>query len=721
MKKLLYLFLALPMTTMAQTDILDARTNYGIDDEVTVTGIVTNDGSLGTVRYIQDGTAGIAIYPGNDWDSFDEPMPGDEITVTGVLSEFMSLLEVGPDLSAVTINSSGNDLPEPELITPDVIDETFEGELVRVEEAVFDNGGVTVQGNSTYSYVAGGQSGIIYVRTTNPLVGTILPFGEVELTGIISQFSDNADEGYQLLPRGTTDIILSSAVNIASPVDQINIQTTSFDLAWTTDIAIDAKVLYGLTPDLGMEVIDDNMVNDHQVEIPNLEPGTIYYAKVMSIFEGDTAQSTVQAYATVSNSSGDMLAYFVGSVDNSVATIEEAVSLGADMNDTIAAYIIRAEHTVDMAIYNINNSVIVDAINEANQNGVQVRYIAEGQNANIGIGDFDAGIPVQYREDGEGSGMHNKFIAIDADFEDQAFLLTGSTNLTTNNLVDDFNNLIIFQDQSITRGFRLEFNEMWGGDGDTPDDDVAAFGADKSIDTPKKFIVGGSPVEVYFSPSDNATGAISNAIYTAEFDLEFALLTFTRDELADAVIDMSSIFLQPRGIIEQTNTTGSEYENLLDADIEVYSHQGIDGQLHHKYCIIDHSQEGADPMVITGSHNWSSSAENINDENTVVVHDARMANIYYQEFIARWQGVVGIEEEAGNAFGMYPNPAEDLVSLKLTVGDYVRVINSAGQVVKELFADQPIMQVSTSSLGQGIYFVEVNSQKAKSTQKLIVR
>ena len=84
--------------------------------------------------------------------------------------------------------------------------------------------------------------------------------------------------------------------------------------------------------------------------------------------------------------------------------------------------------------------------------------------------------------------------------------------------------------------------------------------------------------------------------------------------------------------MENINDTGSEYETLLDAGIEIYSHQGISGQLHHKYAIVDHSQALPDPTVVTGSHNWSTTAETTNDENTLIIHDERVANLYYQEF-----------------------------------------------------------------------------------------
>ena len=46
-------------TSVAQENILDMRENYNIGQTVTVTGVVTSDDNLGSVRYLQDATAGI--------------------------------------------------------------------------------------------------------------------------------------------------------------------------------------------------------------------------------------------------------------------------------------------------------------------------------------------------------------------------------------------------------------------------------------------------------------------------------------------------------------------------------------------------------------------------------------------------------------------------------------------------------------------------------------
>lgn len=730
MKNLLTLFLAtLSGFAFAQTDIFDARTNYNLGDEVTVTGIVTNEGSLGSVRYIQDATGGIALYPGFDWGTFDEPTIGDEVTVTGLLTEFNGLLEVGPDLSVVTINSQGNPLPEPLNVTPGEFEEDLEGVLLTVEGATFDQGGTIISGNTTYDFTALGENGVIYVRNGNYLIDAILPAGEVTITGILSQFDpDNSGDGYQLLPRDTDDLVPSSAINIASEVEQIDITQTSFSLTWLTDNAGDSKVEYGLTPALGEEVFSGDATTDHELEISGLTPGTIYYAKVISTAGEDMTESPVLAFATVSESSGDIIAYFNHPVDNTVATEELALNIGAGMNDTIAAYITRAQHTLDIAAYNINNSVIVDAINEAQENGVDIRYIAHSGTANIGIDNFNAGIPILYRPDDEGSGMHNKFLVMDAEYTDLAFVLTGSTNLTTNNLVEDPNNLIIFQDESLAKGFTLEFNEMWGSDTLEEDEDNAKFGPNKDVNTPKKFIIGGSAVDLHFSPTDGTTRAILDAIETVEYDLEFATLAFTRNDLGDAVEAFgTNFFVNPIGIIEDINTTGSEYQDLLDAGIEVYSHQGIGAQMHHKFAIIDHSQPAADPIVVTGSHNWSSSAENINDENTVLVHDARIANVYHQAFRGMLIDMgVNIEEQAdGTSLLVYPNPFTDMLFIQKDGGFFqnatLQITDLSGRTIAREILSGGTLQLSLQELPTGMYILQVEENGQSTTSQIIKR
>ena len=54
---------------------------------------------------------------------------------------------------------------------------------------------------------------------------------------------------------------------------------------------------------------------------------------------------------------------------------------------------------------------------------------------------------------------------------------------------------------------------------------------------------------------------------------------------------------------------------------------GNDAKLHHKVIIID------ERIVITGSYNFSKSAEVRNDENLLIIFDSALAQIYLDEWV----------------------------------------------------------------------------------------
>lgn len=705
----------LSASLVAQDNILDVRQNYNIGQIVTVIGVVTSDDNLGSVRYLQDATAGIALYPGQDWSAWEAtPQIGDSLSVTGEITEYNGLLEVGPNLTEVSFFGQG-ELPEPLEITPAQMGENLEGQLVRINGVTFPLAGTFITGNNTYDFTASGEFGVIYVRTSNTLVGEELTGCEVDMLGIVSQFSFDGFGGYQLLPRGPVDLIPASALCFTSPVIQSDMATTSFTLSWTTDLACDGVIEFGTTEALGEVTPGGTNTPTHTASLTGLEPGTIVYARaVCTLEDGSSASSAIRPYATVSESSGDIHVYFNGPVDHSVATDELALSLGADMNDTVAAWIMGAQHTLDVAAYNLNDQTVEDAVNAAAANGVQIRWIYEGQNANIGLSSLDASVVVHPRTDGEGSGMHNKFIIGDADHAESAFVLTGSTNLTTGQLVSDLNNVIVLEDQSLARAYELEFEEMWGAEGMTPNAANARFGTDKTWNTPVDFVVGGSPVELYFSPSDGTTAAIQAEIEAANANFEFALLTLTRDDLGDAIVELNqSFFVSPIGVIEQVNVTGSEFDNLISNGVQAYHHD-ISGDCHHKYCIIDHSAVESDPMVITGSHNWSSSAENVNDENTVIVHNARVANLYHQEFrgiINALSGGDAVRDADIRRWMLTPNPARDQVWIRgLEPTDLVQLLDAGGrQIDVDVLRQGSVSQLELGTLAPGIYHVVVTA------------
>lgn len=716
------LILILPFAVQAQIPIAEAR-DLPIGSVVTVNGIITAGNELGTVRYLQDGTAGIAAFPGAGSQPGFAPARGTDITITGELTLYNGLLEITP-VTSFTINSTGNTLPVPQQITPQQLDESRESELVRINGCLFDEAGGTFS-SGTSGFTSNGQAAVIYLRGGHPLVGTTIPWGEVDLVGITSQYAPDepAIGGYQLLPREAADLIASSTITFNGPVLQTAIVPDGFTLQWPTNLAGDSHVSYGLTPALGSEALNTGNTIAHSVALSGLQSAAFYYAQCWSVDGNDTTWSSIGLYSTASAIAGDIKVYFNHSVDHSVATGPLANDIGDAIEDTIRAYIDRAQLTLDYAVYNTTTNSIVAALNDAHDRGVQVRVIAEGSNSNSALDNLDPLIPRLFRTDGEGSGMHNKFLSIDADIPEAARLLTGSTNCTGQSLFTDANNLVVVHDQALARAYRLEFEEMWGSNGPQPNAGNSLFGWDKSDNTPHLFNVGGSLIESSFSPSDGTTARIASALHSVDEHIEFALFAFTSSLLADALIEEQSQGASVRGLLDEDQLDEWIMDQLLDGDVNVLLDGDPDALLHHKYAIVDRDVAGGDPLVITGSHNWSYSAETINDENTLIIHDAAVANQYYQEWSARWglvSAVPGLNATAAGTI-IAPNPANDILRVRTNgVAKSFSILDAAGRVILEgpIASTESVLDVS--HLAEGSYTLVTRSNERRSSARFVI-
>ena len=686
-------------------DIATAR-SQGVGATVTVTGIVTNGDELGPIRYIEDATAGLAIY---DPTVMTGVLRGEEITVSGVLVDYNGLLEMQP-VNSLAINSSGNSIT-PQLVTPLQIGEATEGELIQIDNVIFNNGGALFT-IGTHDFDSNGESGKIYIKAGSPLENSMIPMGAVTLVGISSQytFSVPANDGYQILPRDSSDIIPTGALLFTSAVTQSNITTTSFDLSWTISDSSSTNCNYGVTSSLGTIINNGGSTMTHTISLTGLNPATFYYVECFSINGNDTAFSSVGLYSTASTSSGVIRPYFNHSVDNSFSTGVDAQNITTYFNDTIKAYMDLAQNTLDICVYNASDATIATAINDAYDRGVSVRYIADDDVVNSMLSSLNPNIPILYRDPGVAGIMHNKFIIIDANSTNNAWVMGGSCNWSNpSNLFNDYNNIIFIQDEAIAKAYTLEFNEMWGGN----------FGANKMDNTPHKFIVGGKEVEVYFSPSDQTTAQINKVIKDVDYSFEFGLLSFTRDDLAQTIIDKNAEFgVGIRGIIEDENSTGSEFANLQSNGVNMRSHSGVPNSLHHKYAIADANVAASNPCVITGSHNWSNNAENNSDENTLIIYDPTIANIYLQEFEERWAELNttnGINNLIDINISVFPNPSKGKINILTDLEiKLIKLYNVDGKLI--LNTTSPNFTINNI----GVYFVKIITDQGLSVKKIII-
>ena len=727
------------LSASGQVITIEEARSTSLGSTVTVKGIALNGAELGSIRYLSDNTGAIAAY---DFSLFTDIIGGDSIEVTGVLYDYNGLLELSP-VTSVTLINTGNPLPTPEVVSiTEGWDESYESKLVQVTGVTFTETGTFSTGGSgtNYDITNGSETAEIRVNTTTNIDGTAIPEEEVSITGIMAQFAPSGTGGYQLLPRDLTDF--STGGNppvIASSLSQLNITTTSFTVEFETLYDGNTIVDYGLSPsELTSTVSNPALTTSHSIELPDLEPGTIYYVQAISVSASDdTSRSSVAAMATQSNSTGEMRVWFNNPVNNSVATSENA-QYNPNFVDTIIWHIDHAQYSIDMAIYNIDNeNNIINALNDAYLRGVNVRFIADdGVNdgawttLNIGPGK-KVKSPTGETPDGGFYGiMHNKFIVIDAVSTDpnDPWVISGSTNMTDAQLKIDKQNMIAIQDQSLARAYVLEFEEMFNGN----------FGPLKSNNTPHEFIIDGKRVELYFSPSDDTETYLKRVIEEADHDLYFAVFTFTRFGIAYDIEDAIESGVFVAGIWDQTDPDNPLAIEILESAMPETLFEASGSPIfHHKYMISDPFCPQSDPVVFTGSHNWSSSAQTRNDENTLIIHDSIISNIYYQEFSQRYMEEGGVEIIDGYCdfvsiepisenldWSFYPNPASEIVIVD--VSEYLNqdavltIYTLTGQTYASYNLISEYITVPVNNLENGIYLIVISDQNGKSMQRLVI-
>lgn len=286
--------------------------------------------------------------------------------------------------------------------------------------------------------------------------------------------------------------------------------------------------------------------------------------------------------------------------------------------DKLAAFIRSAERTVDVAAFELESPEIRDAILNAHAAGRQVRVVTDSNYKDEpDIKALQAaGVPVI---DDERSGlMHNKFVVIDEGTPDAA-IWTGSMNFTENGVERNNNNALILRSPELAENYGTEFREMF---------EARSFGRTSPNVVPHPEVtVGHSRIETYFAAEGDVAGHVAEALATAQQSIHFMAFSYTHDDINTVVMGKMAEGVKVRGVFDNTQAGSkhSKYHDLKAAGADV-KRDGNPKVMHHKVFIID------EKTVITGSFNFSASADKSNDENLLIIEDPALAQQYMQEF-----------------------------------------------------------------------------------------
>lgn len=152
------------------------------------------------------------------------------------------------------------------------------------------------------------------------------------------------------------------------------------------------------------------------------------------------------------------------------------------------------------------------------------------------------------------------------------------------------------------------------------------------------FGLGGcTSTQAFFSADQELVPVVTSEIQAAEESVHLAIYTFTQGDIRDALYDAAMV----RGVEvlvcadrDQSYILDDQQEALRilrDAGVQVRVADGFGGGImHHKLAVIDGH------TVVTGSFNYTRSANEINDENLLVLSSPDLAGRYEQAFQDLW-------------------------------------------------------------------------------------
>ena len=142
--------------------------------------------------------------------------------------------------------------------------------------------------------------------------------------------------------------------------------------------------------------------------------------------------------------------------------------------------------------------------------------------------------------------------------------------------------------------------------------------------------------EVYFSPDGGIRDRLLRAINHTKATIDLAIFDFTSGELAGALLAAKERGVLIRIVADARQAQGkhSEIPWLLEKGFKIRPVRGNGrGLMHHKFAIFDGK------ILVTGSYNWTDSAERFNHENALVLGDSALIRRYQAHFERLFNGL----------------------------------------------------------------------------------
>jgi phosphatidylserine/phosphatidylglycerophosphate/cardiolipin synthase-like enzyme len=317
-----------------------------------------------------------------------------------------------------------------------------------------------------------------------------------------------------------------------------------------------------------------------------------------------------------------------------------------DLEKVIIDFIDQADHTLDIAVQEIDNPRIAKAIDQAarrkrpgTEKFIRVRLVTEGdylkEKKPVDPPDKEVSLDtnrkhlvtllrgaVDAKIDFNPKIFHHKFIIRDRG-EAREAVLTGSTNFTTTGTHRNLNHIVIFHDIGVAAAYQSEFEQLREG--------IFGVRSPKLTSTdPLTLNIEGSQVQIMFSPDNNPELRIVNEILKTQNSAYLMMFTFSKSTTVDdaLITKLQGGNFEVVGVLDggQSAYKWSPHKTLINEGAKLRRETlPNNGKMHHKFIVLD------DHTVIGGSFNYTGPANQYNDENLFLVRDPNVAAFFKAE------------------------------------------------------------------------------------------
>jgi cardiolipin synthase len=269
-----------------------------------------------------------------------------------------------------------------------------------------------------------------------------------------------------------------------------------------------------------------------------------------------------------------------------------------DLQQTFLQAISHAKKSVLLLVYSLSDESIQNALKQKSEEGINVKVIFDGKSTPFADRKLGPKVDVLKRF-GKGL-MHMKILVIDGEQ-----VLIGSANMTTDSLKMHGNLVMAFHSPELAETIKQKASTL------TEEGPCTKC-------PPYEFKFADQKMELWFLPSkEDAADRIKQIVDSAKKTVRVAMFTFTRQDLAEAIVEASKRGIKAEVVMDHYCGKGAgakvvKYLKKNGIDVRLSTGGGL---LHHKFLWVDGK------TLVNGSTNWTKSAFTKNDDCFVVLND----------------------------------------------------------------------------------------------------